>query len=344
MINTPTNIRRRRVTGAASGIPATLARISVCLAIVFAIGAPAPRAAMGAEPAQQYRLGAGDLLNIEVVGRRDLSAQYSVGQDGVLFMPLIGAVPAEGKTVAEMGAELGRRLSLYDRDITQVNVSVAEFLSRKIYVLGAVIRPGKYSFAELPTVWDAIGEAGGPTDDALLSAVEVIPGDPSGGRVPSVQDIAAAIKSGRLQSLERLKSGDTVRVPRGAGAAVGASAPNTVSLFGAIVRPGTLPIEQAPDLMTAVIQSGGATPDADLTRVDIVRKSGSRTMQMRVNMNDYIAKALPAGNPQLLAGDQIYLRRSTYGTTGFSGFIRNYAPVIALITAVVLLANTLHHY
>ncbi len=339
MKNNPTIIHSRRVWAGAIGIPAVFARITVCLAVFYAITAPLTPAAWGAEQPQQYRLGAGDLLNVEIIGRRDLSAQYPVGQDGVLFMPLVGGVPAEGKTAADLGSELGRRLSLYDRDITQVNVSVAEFRSRKIYVLGEVLRPGKYSFAELPSVWDAIGEAGGPTEDAQLSAVEVIPGDPSGGRMTSVQDVAAAIKEGRLQSLEHLKPGDTVRVPRGGGVGTAAPSANTVYLFGAIVRQGALSLEKATDLMTAVIQSGGATPDADLTRIDIVRKNGGRTMQMRVNMNDYISKALPAGNPTLLPGDQIYLRRTGGGSTGFVGFIRTYSPLLALATSIIVLAG-----
>src|SRR6266550_1877232 len=189
-----------------------------------------------------YRVGAGDLLNIEVVGRKDLSAQYSVGQDGVLFMPLTGGVPAEGKTANELSAELARRLSLYDRDITQVNVSVAEFRSRKIFVLGAVLHPGRISFAQLPNVWDAISEAGGPTEDANLSAVEIIPSDQTAGRSTQTVDVAAAIREGRVRNLERLRAGDTVRVPKGlAGSTPGATS-NSVFMFGAITRPGPIPV------------------------------------------------------------------------------------------------------
>src|SRR3989441_5674489 len=155
--------------------------------------AAAPDATPGTPGSATYRLGSGDVLNVEVVGRRDLSQQYTVGQDGVLFMPLTGGVNAEGKTVNELSAELARRLSLYDRDITQVNVSVSEFRSRKIFVLGSVLHPGKYSFAQLPTVWDAIGEAGGPAEDAQLSAVEGIPSDATGGRAAPNAHVAPAI-------------------------------------------------------------------------------------------------------------------------------------------------------
>src|SRR5438477_3349960 len=160
------------------------------------------------EESASYRVGAGDVLNVEVVGRKDLSAQYTVGQDGVLFMPLTGGISAVGKTSTQLAAELARRLSLYDRDITQVNVSVAEFKSRKIFVMGGVVTPGKYSFPQSPTIWDAISEAGGPTEDAQLQAVEIIPGDPTTGGPTHTVDVAAAIREGRVQNLDRLKPGD----------------------------------------------------------------------------------------------------------------------------------------
>lgn len=69
----------------------------VCaIAAVALLAAPGPGwaadqdTATGTPGSANYRIGSGDVLNIEVVGRRDLSQQYTVGQDGVLFMPLTG--------------------------------------------------------------------------------------------------------------------------------------------------------------------------------------------------------------------------------------------------------------
>jgi polysaccharide export outer membrane protein len=294
----------------------------------------------GAPGTANYRIGVGDVLNIEVVGRRDLSAQYTVAQDGVLFMPLTGGVPAEGKTAVELSAELARRLSLYDRDITQVNVSIAEFRSRKIFVLGAVLHPGKFSFAQLPNIWDAIGEAGGPTEDANLSAVEVVPSDQTDGHASQVVDVAAAVREGRVQNLDHLKPGDTVRVPRALpgslpGSGLTSPSSNQVFLFGAINRQGPLPVDREMDLMSAIAQSGGPAPDANLSAVQIVRRSGPRTVHMKVNLNDYIDKAMISGNPPLMAGDTVFLPRQ--GTRGFFAVLRTLAPVLGLASTVILI-------
>ena len=299
---------------------------------------PAPSSASRGTPTvSNYRIGAGDVVSVEVIGRKDLSTQYTVGPDGVLFMPLTGGVTAEGKTVNELAAELARRLSLYDRDITQVNVSVAEFRSQKIFVLGAVLRPGKYSFAQLPTAWDAISEAGGPTEDAQLSAVEIIPSDQTGGRVTQVIDVAGAIREGRAQSLERLKPGDTVRVPKGLPGSTLNGAASSVFMFGAISRPGPIPMDGRIDLMTAIAQGGGPTADANLKAVQIVRKNGDRSVHMKVNLSSYIDKANVAGNPTLMAGDTVILPRQ--GSGGFLSAVRIISPILALASTVVILVR-----
>ena len=284
-----------------------------------------------------YRIGAGDVLSVEVVGRKDLSAQYTVGQDGVLFMPLTGGVPAEGKTANELSAELARRLSLYDRDITQVNVSVSEFRSQKIFVLGAVLKPGKYSFAQLPTVWDAITEAGGPAEDAQLSAVEVIPSDQTSGRAAQVIDVASAIREGRVQKLDRLKPGDTVRVPRGSPGSALSATGNSVFMFGAVTRPGPLVVDRQIDLMGALAQVGGGTPDANLKAVRIVRRNGPRVVRMKVNLNDYIDKANTSGNPVLMPGDTVIVPRQDSG--GFMSVFRVLSPILAVASTVILLVR-----
>ena len=297
---------------------------------------PPARPGSGTPGTSNYRIGAGDVLNVEVVGRRDLSAQYTVGQDGVLFMPLTGGVASEGKTANELAAELARRLSLYDRDITQVNVSVSEFRSQKIFVLGAVIKPGKYSFAQLPTVWDAISEAGGPTEDAQLAAVEVIPNDQTSGRASQIIDVASAIREGRVQQLERLKPGDTVRVPKGVPGSTGTTG-TSVFMFGAVARPGPLAIDKQIDLMAALAQSGGATPDANLKAVRVVRRNGTRVLRLKVNLNDYIERANTTGNPMLLAGDTVIVPRQ--GSGGFMTAVKILSPILALASTVILIVR-----
>jgi polysaccharide biosynthesis/export protein len=288
-----------------------------------------------AQPSQQtepYRVGAGDVIRVDVAGRTDVSGTFTVADDGTVTIPIVGNVRVQGRTAQEVRSDLSRRISLFDRSSPMVTVTVAEYKSRKIFVLGAVLLPGIYAFAEMPTVWDAIAEAGGPLDDANLNAVEMIPGDAAGGRRTQTIDVAGAIRESRTESLPRLRPGDTVRVPRGQNA-------SSVLLMGAIVRPGPLPFDQAPDLVTAVIRSGGPTQDAKLGEVQVIRQAGARVMRLRVDLDRYFEKGDMAGNPRLEPGDTVFLPRESNGRSNALTYIGAATAVIGLISSVVILSN-----
>lgn len=303
----------------------------VCLS---ATPAAAQRTAQGAQgDSEPYRIGAGDMIRVDVAGRPDLTGVFTVSTDGTLVLPVIGPVQAEGRTASEVRSDLARRVSLFDRTSPQVTVAIVEYKSRKIFILGSVVLPGIYGFGEMPNLWDAIAEAGGPGEDADLGQVEIIPGDVQGGRTTAVVDVGTAIRSGRTATLPRLRPGDTVRVPRMSGSQVNTS---TVLLFGAVMRPGPLPIDQAPDLATAISRSGGPTPDAKLSRVGIIRRSGSRLIHMKVNLDDYFSRANSAGNPSLEPGDTVFLPGKPPKTYAWLGALLSAAT---LASTIVLLAR-----
>jgi protein involved in polysaccharide export with SLBB domain len=266
-----------------------------------------------------YRVNVGDVLQVEVAGRSDISGQFTVSRDGEVKLPLVGSVPAAGRTIGELGADISRRISLISRDIRQVSVSVLQAYIPKIFVLGAVLLPGPYSFAQPPTVWEAIAEAGGPAEDANLSAVEII----SEAQVaPTIVDVAA-VPSDKVGSLPRLRPGDTVRVPRGTGAP--GSQEGLIYVFGAVGSQGPQPLKDAPDLVRAIINSNPSA-DANLKAVQIVRRNGPRVLSMKVNVNDYLGRAIVGGNPELRSGDTVYLSRKPG-----SAFVRVFSVVGSLL-------------
>jgi polysaccharide export outer membrane protein len=281
---------------------------------------------------QPYRVAAGDVIRVDVAGRADASGSFTVADDGTVTIPVVGTVRVQGRTANEIRSDLSRRVSLFDRSSPVVTVTVAEYKSRKIFVLGAVLLPGIYAFAEMPTIWDAIAEAGGPLDDANLGAVELIPGEGTDGRRTQVIDVGSAIRETRTDALPLLRPGDTVRVPRG-------SIARTIQLMGAVVHPGSLPFDQAPDLVSAVVRSGGPTGDAELDKVQVIRTNGQKITRIKVNLDRYFEKGDQAGNPRLQPGDTVFLPHQTNSGISPFAYVGFATAIVGLVTSVFVLMD-----
>lgn len=284
-----------------------------------------------------YRIGPGDNLRVDVSSRSDISGAYRVSDDGTITLPKVGTVKAEGKTASELGGDLSRLLSLIDREIPRVTVTVLESSRQKIFVLGAVLLPGPYTFRESPTPWEAINQAGGAAQDAQLSAVEIIPGEATAGRTTKTIDLAALIQEGKVDTMEKLRPGDTVRVPRAQEGAAGGQ--SMVYVFGAVGAQGGVPLAEAPNLVTALLRAGGPGVEADLGKVEVVRKDGDRLLHLRVDVQSYLKSSDPSGNIALRPDDTVYLPLRRSGGRTFLSTLGIISPLIALATSIVALAR-----
>lgn len=108
-----------------------------------------------------YRLGPGDKLRIMTYGEDRLSGEFSVSGDGSLAFPLLGTVPAKGKTIVELRDELIRQLGTNYLRNPRLTAEIVNF--RPVYVLGEVTRPGEFAYVENMSVFAVIAKAGGFT-------------------------------------------------------------------------------------------------------------------------------------------------------------------------------------
>ena len=286
---------------------------------------------VGTAHAQTSRVNAGDVLRIDVEGRADISGNYAVDKDGKVTLPILGRIAALGRTPQEISTDVARRMSLISSKITQVAVTMAQAASKRNFVLGAVLLPGMYVFKDPPTVWEAITEAGGPTDDADLTGVEIL--SESQPR-PTVVDVTSG-PGGDVSRLPRLKAGDTVRVPRHNAATSGVAGDNDmIYVFGAVGQQGPQPLALAPDLVSAFIRAI-PTQGADFENVQIVRKNGPQIVRIKVSMGDYFEKGDLVGNPKLQAGDTVRFQHEGGGFHPLS-IIGAASSIIALTTSILV--------
>ncbi len=110
--------------------------------------------------------------------------------------------------------------------------------------------------------------------------------------------------------------------------------------MGAILHPGSLPFDQAPDLVTAVVRSGGPTGDAELGKVQVMRQSGKGVTRMRVKLDRYFEKGDQAGNPRLQPGDTIFMpHASSHGGVSPFAYVGFATAIVGLVTSVVVLMD-----
>lgn len=147
-------------------VAAALAGLGLIAAAAGAAGAQvAPDAAPALTPAQElsriYKLGPGDKLRVTVFGEDNLSGQFTVSSTGVIAFPLIGEVPADGRTPDEMAGLIRTRLMAGYLREPKVAAEVLSY--RPFYILGEVNKPGEYPYVAGLTLMKAVATAGGYT-------------------------------------------------------------------------------------------------------------------------------------------------------------------------------------
>jgi polysaccharide biosynthesis/export protein len=141
-------------------------------ASAFAASAPAAENSRAAESAKRltaaatpgngaYKIGPLDVLDISVFKVPDLSKTVQVGDDGNITYPLVGDVPAAGRTTHQVEQELAQRLGAKYLRSPQVTVLVREYNSQRVTVEGSVKTPGVYAMKGRTSLVQALAMAGG---------------------------------------------------------------------------------------------------------------------------------------------------------------------------------------
>jgi polysaccharide biosynthesis/export protein len=149
----------------------------------IAYAGPAPIPVAHAAPApvpydMPYHLDAGDRLRVVVYGQEGLTNTYSISAGGTITMPLIGAVPARGRTPQGLAAEIAVRLR--NGFIREPSVAVEIESYRPFFILGEVQAPGQYPYVPNMTAESAVAIAGGFSPRARKDRVTITHTDASG--------------------------------------------------------------------------------------------------------------------------------------------------------------------
>jgi len=209
---------------------------------------------------QNYVLGPGDQLIIDVYGDTQRSDQLTVSPDGDVNVPEFGPVHVAGLTVSAAQAKVRSSLGTYYAS-SDIRVTVGQTRTIQVNVMGEVKAPGTYSLSSFATVFHALYMAGGVSDLGTLRSIKVY----RQGRQISSVDVYEFILNGRLAGNVRLQDNDVVQV---------GPYESIVDITGRVKRPMAYELRKNESLSTLLKYSGGFASDAYKKSLRVLRKNG----------------------------------------------------------------------
>lgn len=238
---------------------------------------------------ENYRLGPGDEVIIDIWGENERSLREEISPEGNIMVEQVGPVYLNGLTIKEANSKLrGVFGQIYagvsgDSPASEVRVTLGRLRTIQVNVMGEVEMPGTYRLSSFATVFHALYQAGGVTDIGTLRNIRVLR---SGREVASV-DIYKYLFHGDSKDDIRLEEGDIVLVP---------SYDLLVEVTGCVKRPMRYEMEAGEPLSQLLAYAGGFTGDAYGREVRVVRTMGREHELFNVDSVGYGTFALMDGD------------------------------------------------
>ncbi len=207
--------------------------------------------------AEDYVLGPGDNVIIYLWGRVERELNLTVDREGKVFVPPIGEMVVWGKTVSDFQTNLRKTFSEVYSEF-KMNITLGKIRSIRVYVVGEVNKPGAYTVSSLTTLFNALYQAGGPSERGSMRKIKLL----RGGTLKQEIDLYDFLARGDNSIDVRLKSGDAIFVP-----IVGAQ----VAIEGEVKRPAIYELQGEETGAEILALAGGATSEGYLRKVTLHR-------------------------------------------------------------------------
>lgn len=197
-----------------------------------------------ANPDRDYVLGAGDVIEIQVLGRSDFTTRARIAEDGTIQLPYIGAVHAANRTTGQMSEDVGRALEAggyFSKPIVQVQI--VGYASRYVTVLGEVTSPGLVPIDRPYRLSEILARVGGAKEDAAdFVTLRSVAG-------PERRLLIKTLATGDATQDPIVDPGDKIYLPKA----------QLFYISGQVKSPGAYPLEDGMTLRMAIARAGGLT-------------------------------------------------------------------------------------
>jgi polysaccharide export outer membrane protein len=287
---------------------------------------------------ERYRIGPGDVLDIRIFNRPQLSREsVRVDQSGLIQMPLIESdIKAACLTEAELAKEIATLYLKYQRH-PYVNVFVKEFSSTPVAVIGAVEKPGRFQLQRRVRLLELLAFAGGQTEkagariqlartggDSLCEA----PADDAATEAASESFVYFNLKDtlrGDAKSNPYVHPGDIVNLPEA----------DQAYVVGNVFKPQAVPLKDPVTVSQAIAMAGGTLPATKSTSIRIIRQSPGGTEKRVITVDLGAINKQRAEDVALQANDIVEVPTSS-GKKIFNSIVNAISPVVSNLPVYVL--------
>ena len=245
---------------------------------------------------ESYQLGPGDQILIEIFGYSEGSYSRTISPEGTINISQIGQVQLGGLTIKEAKEKLRRSLvSKYasvggSNPNSTISITLRNIRTIQVNVMGEVETPGTYRLSSFATVFNALYNAGGVTEDGSLRAIKVI----RGGAPFAVVDVYGYLFNGHSDSDITLKEGDVIIVPPYV---------NLVQAAGNVKRPMYYELAEGETLSDLIQYAGGFSSTAYQEDVRVIRQQGAERQI-------YTVRKESSASFTMADGDEVHVGRT----------------------------------
>ena len=245
---------------------------------------------------QDYRLGPGDEIIIDIWGASENSIRQEISPDGCITIPGLGMISLNGLNIADAREYLKSELSkIYADEGNQIQVTLGNTRSIKVNVMGEVMVPGTYTLSAFASVFHALYSAGGITDLGSLRDIRVAR---NGNTVANV-DVYEYILQGKTDGNISLQEGDVIIVP---------TYEAIVKVEGKVKRPMKYEMKSDESISTLLKYAGFFAAKAYKNSVRVVRQEGRQFSVATVDRDDFASFKVMDGD--VVTADSIINRFS----------------------------------
>ena len=224
---------------------------------------------------QDYRLGPGDEIIIDIWGASENSIRQEISPDGTITIPGLGMISLNGMNIADAKEYLRSELSrIYADEGNQIQVTLGNTRSIRVNVMGEVMVPGTYTMSAFASVFHALYNAGGITDLGSLRDIRVA----RNGKTVANVDVYEYILQGKTDTNISLQEGDVIIVP---------TYEAIVKVEGKVKRPMKYEMKEDETISTLLKYAGFFASNAYKNSVRVVRQEGRQLSVATVERDNF---------------------------------------------------------